>query len=60
MDATRVEDNSLSNGTENHRYYKHWSPSICVRVWWQNEEADKHSYHVTRTDESNILSRLAQ
>lgn len=59
MDATREEDNSLGNGTQNHRNYEYWSSSICVRVWRQNKEADKHSYHVAGTDEANVLGRLA-
>ena len=60
MDATCVQDNSLSDGTKYHRYYKHWSSSICVRVGWQDEEAYKHSYHVAGTDEANVLGGLAQ
>jgi hypothetical protein len=60
MDATCVKDNSLSNGTKDHSQYEHWSSSICVGVWWQNEEADKHAYHIAGTDESNILGRLTE
>lgn len=60
MDATCVKNYSLSNGTKYHRNYKHWSSSISVRVWWQNEEADKHSHHVTGTDKSNVLGRLTE
>ena len=60
MDATCVKDDSLSNGTKNHRHDKHWSSSISVRVWRQDEEADKHSNHVTGTDQSNVLGRLTE
>ena len=60
MDAGCKQNYPLSYCAQDHRNDKYWSPAISIRIGWEYKKSNKHTNHITRTNEPNIFRRLAQ